>query len=308
MRKSKGTLKKIKKHWPLYAFLFLPVLYTFVFKYLPMGGLVIAFQDFSIRRGILGSEWVGFEHFINFFQNYNFKRTIVNTLALSLYSLITSFPLSVLFALVLNSLRNQRFQKVTQAIVCLPHFISTVVLVGIVFQLFDSRTGLYGIISEMITGKYPDNLFASGAGFRHAYVWSGVWKGFGWGSILYTAALAGIDPTYHEAAQIDGATRWQRIWHVDLPGILPTIITTLILNMGSIMSVGFEKVLLMQNTLNISASEIISTYVYRVGFTGSSGTNMSYGAAIGLFNSIVNFILLVSVNKISKKVNETSLW
>lgn len=308
MSKSKHTLKKIIKHWPLYAFLFLPVLYIFVFKYLPMGGLAIAFQDFRFRRGIFGSEWVGFKHFIDFFQNYNFKRTLLNTIVLSVYNLMASFPLAVLFALVLNSLRNQRFQKVTQAIACLPHFISTVVMVGIVFQLFDSRTGLYGIIGEALTGAYPDNLFASGAGFRHAYVWSGVWKSFGWGSILYTAALAGIDPSYHEAAQIDGATRWQRIWHIDLPGILPTIITMLILNMGSIMNVGFEKVLLMQNTLNLSASEIISTYSYRVGLAAKAGTNMSYGAAIGLFNSVVNFILLVSVNKISKKVSDTSLW
>ena len=273
-----------------------------------MGGLAIAFQDFRFRRGIFGSEWVGLKHFIDFFQNYNFKRTLVNTIVLSVYNLMASFPLAVLFALVLNSLRNQRFQKVTQAIACLPHFISTVVMVGIVFQLFDSRTGLYGIIGEALTGAYPDNLFASGAGFRHAYVWSGVWKSFGWGSILYTAALAGIDPSYHEAAQIDGATRWQRIWHIDLPGILPTIITMLILNMGSIMNVGFEKVLLMQNTLNLSASEIISTYSYRVGLAAKAGTNMSYGAAIGLFNSVVNFILLVSVNKISKKVSDTSLW
>jgi len=308
MKKGKRTLQKIREHWALYVFLILPVLYVFVFKYLPMGGLAIAFQDFRIRKGIFGSEWVGLKHFIDFFQNYNFKRTLVNTLIISVYSLVTSFPLSVLFALVLNSLRNRGFQKVTQAIACLPHFISTVVLVGIVFQLFDSRTGLYGIIGEALNGTYPENLFASGAGFRHSYVWSGVWKSFGWGSILYTAALAGIDPSYHEAAQIDGASRWQRIWHIDLPGILPTIITMLILNLGSIMNVGFEKVLLMQNTLNLSASEIISTYSYRVGLAGDAGTNMSYGAAIGLFNSVVNFILLVSFNKISKKVSDTSLW
>lgn len=308
MKKGKRTLQKIREHWALYVFLFLPVLYVFVFKYLPMGGLAIAFQDFRIRKGIFGSEWVGLKHFIDFFQNYNFKRTLVNTLIISVYSLITSFPLSVLFALVLNSLRNRGFQKVTQAIACLPHFISTVVLVGIVFQLFDSRTGLYGIIGEALTGTYPENLFASGAGFRHSYVWSSVWKSFGWGSILYTAALAGIDPAYHEAAQIDGASRWQRIWHIDLPGILPTIITMLILNLGSIMNVGFEKVLLMQNTLNLSASEIISTYSYRVGLAGSAGTNMSYGAAIGLFNSVVNFILLITFNKISKKVSGSGLW
>lgn len=308
MKKGKRTLQKIREHWPLYVFLLLPVVYVFVFKYLPMGGLVIAFQDFRIRKGIFGSEWVGLKHFIDFFQNYNFQRTLVNTLIISVYSLITSFPLSVLFALVLNSLRSRGFQKVTQAIACLPHFISTVVLVGIVFQLFDSRTGLYGIIGEALTGTYPENLFASGAGFRHSYVWSGVWKSFGWGSILYTAALAGIDPSYHEAAQIDGASRWQRIWHIDLPGILPTIITMLILNLGSIMNVGFEKVLLMQNTLNLSASEIISTYSYRVGLAGSAGTNMSYGAAIGLFNSVVNFILLITFNKISKKVSGSGLW
>lgn len=308
MKKNGQQIKKsIRKNWQLYVFLLVPVIYVMIFKYLPMGGLVIAFKNFKLRDGIFGSEWVGLQHFVRFFKTYQCRKVIGNTLILSLYSLVAGFPIPIIFALIMNCVNKERVKKTVQSIVCLPHFISTVVMVGIVFQLFNPRTGLYGIIMEALTGLYPTDINASPNGFRHLYIWSGVWKEFGWGSIIYTAALAGVDPTYHEAAQMDGATRLQRIIHIDLPSIAPTIITLLILRVGDIMSVGFEKVYLMQNGMNLAASEIISTYEYSVGLGGSS-TNFSYAAAIGLFNSVINLVLIVIVNKLARKYSETSLW
>lgn len=308
MKKSKKQIKlSIRKNWQLYLFLLVPVIYIIVFKYVPMGGIVIAFKDYKIRDGIWGSEWVGLEHFIRFVKTYQFKKILKNTFILSVYSMLASFPIPIIFALMMNCVRNEKIKKFVQSVTCLPHFISTVVMVGIVFQLFNPRTGLYGIIMEAITGTYPTDINATPDGFRHLYVWSGVWQGFGWSSIIYTAALAGVDPTYHEAAQIDGATRFQRIIHIDLPTIAPTIITLLILRVSDVLSVGFEKVYLMQNGMNLAASEIISTYTYSVGL-GSSATNFSYAAAIGLLNAVVDMTLLFIVNHIAKKVSDTSLW
>ena len=306
-RSRKQIMLSIRKNWQLYLFLLVPVVYVIVFKYVPMGGVVIAFKEFKMRQGIWGSDWVGLEHFIRFINTYQFGKVVKNTLILSLYSIAAGFPIPIIFALMMNCLKNERIKKFVQSITCLPHFISTVVMVGIVFQLFNPRTGLYGIISEALTGVYPADINASPNGFRHLYIWSGVWAGFGWGSIIYTAALAGVDPTYHEAAQIDGATRFQRIIHIDLPAIAPTIITMLILRLGDVMSVGFEKVYLMQNGMNRAASEIISTYEYSIGLGGAT-TNFSYAAAIGLMNSVVNLIMIVLVNHIAKKVSDTSLW
>lgn len=306
--KTERIKLSLRRYWQLYVFLLIPVAYVLIFKYIPMGGLVIAFKDYKMRKGIWGSDWVGLEHFKRFFSLYQFKRVISNTLIISMYAMIASFPFPIIFALMINCVRNEKVKKIAQSIVCLPHFISTVVMVGIVFQLFNSRTGLYGVIGELLTGEYPSDLMGSPSAFRHLYIWSGVWQGFGWGSILYTAALSGVDPELHEAAQIDGANRFHRVLHVDIPAILPTIIITLILRMGDIMSVGFEKVYLMQNNLNLSASEVISTYEYSVGLSGGSGADMSYATAIGLFNSVVNLIMIVIVNKISRKVSDTSLW
>lgn len=307
-KKGKQIRLSIRKNWQLYVFLLVPVLYIIIFKYLPMGGVVIAFKDYKMRKGIWGSDWVGLKHFVRFFEIYQSKRVITNTLILSFYSIIAGFPVPIIFALLINCLRNERFKKIAQSIVCLPHFISTVVMVGILLQVFNTRSGLYGVIGEFLTGAYPPDIMGSPSGFRHLYIWSGVWQGFGWGSIIYTAALSGVDPMYHEAAQIDGATRLQRIIHIDLPSILPTIVTMLILRMGSVMSVGFEKVYLMQNGLNLSASEVISTYEYSVGLSGSGSSDFSYATAIGLFNSVVNLIMITAVNKIARKVGETSLW
>ncbi len=304
-----GRLRhNLQKYWELYVFLLVPMLYIIVFKYIPMGGLVIAFKDFKARAGIWGSDWVGLENFIRFFNSHIFKTVMVNTLVLSLYSLIVSFPIPVLFALTINSVRNKRFRKVTQTIVNMPHFISTVVMVGIMMMIFNNRTGIYGNLLHILTGEHPPNIFASPHGFRHAYVWSAVWQNFGWDSIIYTAALSGVDPSYHEAAQVDGASRFKRVLHIDLPTILPTIITMLILKMGQVLTLGYEKILLLQNDLNLSASQVISTYVYEVGLSGTGISDFSYATAIGMFNNVIQFILVVIVNKISKKVSETSLW
>lgn len=305
---KRNTWIRIRRNWQLYLLLLIPVTYILVFKYIPMGGLVIAFQDFKMRKGIFGSEWVGFDHFIRFFTTYQSKRVITNTLLLSFYTILASFPIPIIFALLINCIKNERFKKITQSIVCLPHFISTVVIVGILFQLFNNRTGLYGTIAEFLSGEYPDDLWGSPSAFRHLYVWSGVWKGFGWGSIIYTAALSGVDPTLHEAAQLDGASRFHRIIHVDLPAIMPTIIIMLILRMGDVMSIGFEKIYLMQNALNLSASEVISTYEYSIGLSGGNATDISYATAIGLFNSVVNLLMVVIANKLARKVSDTSLW
>lgn len=302
------TKRNPLKDWQLYLFLLLPLLYILIFKYLPMGGLVVAFKDYKVRLGIWGSKWVGLDQFERFFESYMFKNIMVNTLTLSLYSLLASFPIPIIFALMINSIQSKRFKKVTQTIVNMPHFISVVVIVGIMMMVFHNRNGLYGNLLHMITGKYPADLFASPEAFRHFYVWSGVWQNFGWNSIIYTAALANVDPTYHEAAQLDGATRFQRILHVDLPTIIPTIVTMLILKMGSVLTLGFEKIFLMQNDLNLTASQVISTYVYEMGISGTGAGNFSYATAIGMFNNVIEFILVVLVNKISKKVSETSLW
>ena len=213
-----------------------------------------------------------------------------------------------MFALTINSVRNEKFKKYTQTIVNMPHFISTVVMVGILFSVFNNRTGLYGNLIHALTGEYPADLFGSASNFRHFYVWSAVWQNFGWDSIIYTAALTGVDPSYHEAAQLDGASRFQRVLHVDLPTILPTIIIMLILRMSSVMSIGFEKVFLLQNSLNLSTSEVISTFVYQVGLSAEGTGDFSYATAIGMFNNVINLIVVLTVNKISKKVSETSLW
>lgn len=307
-RLDKVRKRDPRKDWELYLFLIIPVAYVFIFKYLPMGGLVVAFQDYKVRKGFLGSEWVGFDQFIRFFESHMFKDVMKNTFILSFYSLIVSFPIPVMFALAMNSIKNQRFKKITQTIVNMPHFISTVVLVGVLMMIFHSHQGIYGNVMHMITGKYPKDLFASPSAFRHFYVWSAVWQNFGWNSIIYTAALANVDPSYHEAAELDGASRLQRVLYVDLPTIMPTIITMLILRMGSVFTLGFEKIFLMQNSLNLSASQVVSTYVYEMGISGSGIGNFSYATAIGMFNNFIELVLLLVVNKISKKVSETSVW
>lgn len=257
----------------------------------------------------MGQPFVGLRQFDRFFRSYEFSRVLKNTLVISGYGILASFPIPIVFALMLNSIRQGKFSKCVQTITYIPHFISTVVLVGMILQIFNSRVGLYGVIYNAVTGSIPSDLLANPSAFPHLYVLSGIWQNFGWDSIIYIAALTGISQELHEAAELDGASRFKRLLHIDLPGILPTITIMLILNTGRIMSVGFEKVYLMQNNLNLSASEVISTYVYKIGMgVGSAVPDYSYSTAIGLFNSVINLILICTVNAISRKLSETSLW
>ncbi|MDQ1912603.1 ABC transporter permease subunit [Paenibacillus sp. GD4] len=300
-----GVMKRIRDNWQLYLLLLVPVLYVIIFHYVPMYGLIIAFKNYSVVKGVLGSKWVGLVHFERFFHSYDFWLVLKNTLQLSLFNLLVGFPAPILLALCINYLPGRRFRNVLQMTTYAPHFISVVVIVGIIVQLL-SREGL---VNDIITalGGQPVNFLGTPGYFKSIYVLSGVWQQAGWGSIIYLAALAGIDPQLHEAATIDGASKVRRIWHIDLPGILPTIVILLILDVGRIMNIGFQKVLLLQNPLTVQASEVIDTYVYKVGII-SGMPNFSYAAAIGLFKSIIGFILIITVNRIAKKVNETSLW
>ena len=295
---------EVKRHWQLYLMLVLPVTYLIIFAYLPMGGAVIAFKDYSIRGGIWGSEWVGLKHFKNFFTTPDFKNLMTNTLALSLYSLIISFPMPILLALAINEMRGRHYKKVVQMVTYLPYFISTVVLVGIMQNIFSVRTGLVNNIIMLFGGKAIDFMGKPGL-CRSLYVWSGVWQGMGYSAVIYIAALASVDISQTEAAIIDGAGRFARVWNVDIPAIMPTIVIQLILAVGSIMSLGFEKVYLMQNPVNMQTSEIISTFVYKRGLINFQ---YSYATAVGLFNSVCNMVLIVLANMFSKRVNETSLW
>ena len=300
-------MKRVRARWQLYLIILLPVVYIFVFSYIPMGGVIISFKDYNFRQGIFGSPWVGLDHFVKFFSSINFKTVLVNTVAISVYSLLVGFPIPVLFALLLNALRGRRYKKLIQTVTYLPHFISTVVMVSLIFQLLDYRIGLYGNLYMLFTGETAPNIMAVGKNFRHVYVWSGVWQSTGYNSIMYFVALSGIDPSLHEAATIDGASRWQRVRYVDFPGILPTVSIMLILQVGKIMNVGYEKVLLMQNDLNIKYSEVISTYVYKVGLAAGL-PDYSYSTAIGLFNSVINLTLLLAANKISKAVSNNGIF
>jgi len=299
--------KKRIKHWQLYLFLVIPIVLVFIFNYIPMAGIQLAFKKYNMNLGIMGSPWIGFDNFKKFFRNYQFWRLLKNTLTLSLYGMLAGFPIPIMLALLLNSMNNLKYKKFIQTVTYMPHFISTVVMVGLIIQVFNPRIGLYGIIYSAVTGNNAPDVLGSASAFPHIYVLSGVWQSMGWNSIIYMAALAGVDAELHEAAQMDGASKFQRILHIDLPSILPTAIMLLILNAGSIMNIGFEKAFLMQNNLNLRSSEVISTYVYKMGLESATG-DYGYATAIGLFNSVINFILIVSVNAVSKKVTEQSLW
>ena len=299
--------KKRIKHWQLYLFLVIPIVLVFIFNYIPMAGIQLAFKKYNMNLGIMGSPWIGFDNFKKFFRNYQFWRLLKNTLTLSLYGMLAGFPIPIMLALLLNSMNNLKYKKFIQTVTYMPHFISTVVMVGLIIQVFNPRIGLYGIIYSAVTGNNAPDILGSASAFPHIYVLSGVWQSMGWNSIIYMAALAGVDAELHEAAQMDGASKFQRILHIDLPSILPTAIMLLILNAGSIMNIGFEKAFLMQNNLNLRSSEVISTYVYKMDLESATG-DYGYATAIGLFNSVINLILIVSVNAVSKKVTEQSLW
>lgn len=307
-QKTRKTLiKRICARWQIYLLLLLPIIYICVFAYAPMGGLVIAFKKYNVRDGIWGSPWVGLQNFMRFFKSHNFPLVMRNTLTVSLYSLVASFPFPIIFALLLNAMRGKRYKKIIQTVAYMPHFFSTVIMVGLIFQVLNYRSGLYGSVYSLFTGEIAPNLFAEGKIFKHLYVWSGIWQSFGYNSIIYIAALSGVDQSLHEAAEIDGASRFQRMIHIDFPTILPTTSIMLIMAVGRIMNVGHEKVLLMQNNLNINYSEIISTYSYKVGLANSI-SDFSLSTAIGLFNSVINFILLITANKISKKLSGNGIF
>ncbi len=301
------TRKLLKVNRELYLFLLIPVAFIILFHYVPMFGVQIAFRKYRLRDGIWGSQWVGLDQFLKFFRSPQFKTVVPNTILLSLYQLLAGFPLPILLALALNVVTRIKFKKTVQMVTYIPHFISTVVLVGMIIAISNPRIGLYGILMKTLTGTTPADPMGRADVFRHLYVWTGVWQNMGWNSIIYLAALSAVDMQLHEAAQIDGASRLQRVWHIDVPTILPTAVILLILNAGRIMSLGFEKAYLMQNSLNRSKSEIISTYVYYIGMVSGTG-DFSYATAIDLFNSAINLTLLVLVNTVSKRVSDTSLW
>ena len=304
-KKHNSWKKEFKRNWSLYLLVAIPVAYLVIFKYIPMYGVQIAFKDYSLAKGITGSPWVGMKYFVKFMSNYQFKTILWNTIAISLYQLLT-FPLAIILALLLNYVGKEKFKKSVQMITYAPHFISTVVMVGIIIQFLDARSGVVNQIIAAFGGE-TKNFMAYPEYFRHIYVWTGAWQGIGYSSIIYIAALSGVSAELHEAAIIDGASIIKRIWYVDIPTILPTIVIMLILQCGSILSVGYEKIYLMQNSLNLSQSEIISTYVYKQGIA-SAMPQYSYSTAIGLFVSIVNVILLVIVNTITSKLSDTSLF
>ncbi len=299
--------RRILARWQLYMLLILPITWLVMFAYIPMSGLVLAFKTYAADLGILGSPWVGMKNLNAFFSSYKFFMVLRNTLTVSLYSLFITFPIPVLFALLLNVMPGQRYRKTIQTVTYIPHFFSTVVMVGLLYQLIDSRSGLYGTLGKLFTGAPPANLLAHGENFKHLYVWSGVWQSTGYSAIIYIAALSNADPSLHEAAMIDGASRFQRVLHIDVPCILPTVSIMLVLAVGNIMNVGYEKVLLMQNDLNMNYAEIISTYSYKVGLA-SGVPNFAQSTAIGLFNAVINFILLVIANFGSKKLNGSGIF
>lgn len=306
---STPLVRRVSQHWQLYLFLFIPVTYLIIIKYWPMLGAQIAFRDYKIKQGIWGSEWVGLKYFQKFFSSYYFGRVMGNTLRLSFYSILVGFPLPIIFALQLNAMRSARLRKTVQTITYMPHFISTVVMVGMISQIFNPRFGMFAAVYRALWGHQETmpNLLLSASAFPHIYTWSGIWQGLGWGTIIYSAALSSVDPTLHEAATIDGASRVQRILHVDLPAILPTISITLILRFGNIVDIGFDKCYLLQQGSNLVTSEVISTYVYKQAFT-SGALKYSYSSAIGLFNSVISLIMLSTVNFISRRVSHNSLW
>ncbi|WP_199563446.1 sugar ABC transporter permease [Oceanispirochaeta sp. M1] len=300
-----ATLKrKIKRQWQFYLIILLPVLYLVIFHYIPLTGLQLAFKRYSLSKGIWGSEWVGFRYFRQFFASPSCFRVIWNTLSLSAYSIIAGFPFPIILAIMINEQRNRRLKGFSQMVTYAPYFISTVVMVGILIQVLDPRLGIVNRVIMKLGGDSTDFLGSANM-FKSLYVWSGVWQFTGYSSIIYVAALSGVSPEMHEACKIDGGNTLHKIWYIDIPSIRPTIIILLLMSMGHMMSIGFEKVFLMQNPVNLSKSEIIATYVYK---TGLVNANFGLSTAIGFFNSIVNLILIYSFNKIAQKAGETSLW
>ncbi|MFC3798371.1 ABC transporter permease [Cohnella sp. GCM10012308] len=302
-RAVRPSRRKLAKYWQLYALALPAVVYFAVFCYVPMYGVQIAFKDYTVTGGIWGSPWVGLTHFERFFNSYYFSTLISNTLLISLLQLLM-FPIAIIVALSINELKNGFYKKFVQTVTYIPHFISVVVLCGMLISFLNPSTG---ILNRLIVaaGGHALPFLTDPSWFKPVYVLSGEWQNLGWGAIVYLAALAGVNPDLHEAATIDGASRWQRIIHINLPAIKPTIVILFILSTGNLMNIGFEKVYLLQNELNREGSDIIQTYVYR---TGLLGGQYSFSAAVGLFNSGINLFVLVFVNTLARRISRTSLW
>lgn len=298
------TLQRMLKHWEFYAMLVPVFAIIIIFKYVPMYGLQIAFRDFRASRGIWGSEWVGWKWFIRFFNAYNAERLIVNTLVLSVQTLLFSFPVPIILALMLNQVPSRRFQRTVQTVIYAPHFISVMVLAGMLYIFLSPYGGLVNLIINALGGQ---SIYFMGDArwFRPVYIISGIWQDAGWGTIIYLATLSGVSTELYEAATVDGANKLRRIWHIDVPALMPTVIILLIMSFGNLMSVGFEKVLLLQTDLNKATSDVISTYVYEQGILK---TQYSFSTAVGLFNTAINLVLLIAVNTISRRVGDISLW
>lgn len=305
VKKGKGRRwKQIVQNWELYIFIAPAFFYFLIFAYGPMYGVQIAFKNFIPTMGITGSPWVGLDHFIRFFDSYYFWDLLWNTLSISVYSLVIGFPIPIILALAFNEMRNGKLKKTAQTVTYAPHFISVVIMAGMIIMFLSPSSGMIPRVIEWLGFTSPDFL-TDPRWFKTVYVWSGVWQSAGWGTIIYLAALSGVDPGLHEAAVIDGATRFQRMRHINIPILIPTMTILLILNIGSMFSVGYEKILLLQNPLNMESSDVISTFVYRSGLVNAQ---YSFSTAVDLFNSIINATLLVIVNQIVRRKSENSLW
>jgi putative aldouronate transport system permease protein len=300
----RSLARRVLLNWQLYILLLPAVAYFGLFQYGPMYGLQLAFKDFVASVGIWRSPWIGWHNFQVFFSSYFFAQLLKNTLTISGYSLLAGFPFPILLALMLNEVRTGRYKKIVQTVSYAPHFISTVVMVGMILIFLDPQNGLAASLYRAL-GKQPVALLNKAPYFQSIYVWTGVWQGVGWNSVIFFATLASVDPQLHEAAVIDGASRLQRIWYINIPVIMPTTIILFILNAGQIMNVGFEKIFLMQNPFNSDASEVIATYVYRLGVTGG---RFAFATAVGLFNSVINCVVLILVNRLAKAVSSVGIW
>jgi ABC-type polysaccharide transport system permease subunit len=307
-RRKGASVKTMKRsfrlHWELYLLLLVPIVITFIFQYIPMAGIQIAFREFRPTRGIWNSEWVGLKYFQQMIDQPSFMRVVTNTLVISVSNMLWTFPFPIILAVMLNGARNKAVKRTVQMVTYAPYFISTIIMVGITLQLLDMRTGLFNYIITSL-GFPAINFLARPETFLPTYIITSIWHSTGYGSVIYLAALSAISPELHEAAIADGASRVRRLWHIDLPGIVPTMTIIFIMNFGSIISVGFEKAFALQNSVNMNVSEVISTYVYK---NGIQRTNYSFTTAIGFANSVINLVLIFTVNAIAKRVGETSLW
>ncbi len=296
---------ELTRNYMLYIMAIPVILYFLLFHYGPMYGVVLAFKDYQLGQGIAASPWVGAKHFINFWQSPYFFRTLRNTLMISLYSILFGFPAPILLALLLNEVKCSAFKRTVQTITYLPHFVSTVVICGIIIDFF-GRNGVITQLLHTLFGIRARNMLLQPEAFRTIYVATDIWQGIGWGSIVYISALSAIDTEQYEAAVLDGAGRFQQMWHVTLPGILPTIITMLLMRLGKVMSVGFEKIILLYNPNTYETADVIASFVYRYGLGGSQ--DYSFSSAVGLFSSVINLIILVTANTLSRKLSDTSLF